>query len=146
MKFTLHRAYRLDSIGVPAFAGYLDNDGDFYCLTLENVLLAIKAGTYPLHWGLMVSHGVHRAEITGVEGRSGLFIHSIENASQSLGCPGVGDSRGLGGTLHGGVAHGIAHKLADLVRDNPGSTIEILDVPEVPNVAMNIMADGGLEV
>lgn len=130
MKFTLQRLEKVDSLGTPGVTGTLSNGEGFDCLTLDNEALMVMPGTYLLVYGYMASHGVHRAELTGVEGRSGIFIHAISEAKESLGCPGVGDSRPTPGTLAGGIIHSIADKVAQLVKDNPGSTIEILPIQE----------------
>jgi hypothetical protein len=142
MKFTLRRCKTVDSLGVRGVAGYLENEGDFHCLTLEGFLTLCPSGTYRLQRGFMETHKVYRAQLMSVPGHTGVFIHSGEKASDSRMCPLVGDRRPTPGTLAGGTAHHVADKLADLVGDNANCTIEILDIPETPNFAMNQICDG----
>lgn len=130
MKFTLQRIEEVDSLGVTGITGTLVNDFGFSCLTLENKLTLCPAGTYPLKYGFMWSHDSYRAELEQVPGHTGVFVHSGEKATDSHMCPLVGDHRPTHGTLGGGLVHHIADRIAQLVKDNPDSTIEILPIPE----------------
>ena len=125
MKFTLQYLAPVDSEGTPGLQGELTADG-FHCLTLGRVDKLLAPGTYGLVPGHMASHNADRALVTGTEPHEGVFIHSGVKAADSLMCPLVGGSRPTPGTLTGGLP--IADHVFQLVKDNPGSTLEVVGI------------------
>lgn len=130
--FELQRGPEVPSLGIIGIQGQIsctvNGEQVFGCLTLENAETLCPLGKYRLKNAPMASHGgVIRAELQAVPGHAGIFLHSGEKASDSLGCPLCGDSRPFPGTLAGGIAHKIADRIAELVAADPeNSWITIL--------------------
>ncbi len=118
----VERTQNVDSEGVPAAAGQgYAPDGFTFC-TLEPKALMAVPGRYRLGVRPMSHSPAMRVEILGamqVDGTTldGGFLHSINRASESKGCIGVGSHFGAPGLLLGGISDRVADKLAELVQD-----------------------------
>lgn len=111
----IERLREVESAGATEGHG-IGPDG-FEFLTLERNAVMVAPGRYPLKIGVMAHHGnAIRAEIV-VPGRSGIFIHSGNRASESEGCPLVGSKSPAPGLLLGGLSDRVADKIAELVAD-----------------------------
>lgn len=133
-EFKLIRGPDIDSNGTPAVQGQLSEPSSgFGCLTLENKAVICPAGRFQLKNAPMVSHGnAIRAELQGVPGRSGIFVHSANEADQLEGCIGVGDSRPTPGALAGGLLHHVADRVAALVAADPAASFITIKNPGEP--------------
>lgn len=113
----VQRGPEVDSDGTPATTGTGIAPDGFTFLTLEPTATLTPPGLYEIQVHPMVSHGpALRVEIMGFDDNE-RFFHSINRASESRGCTGVGDTWVAPGLLTGGISHHIADKLAQLIAD-----------------------------
>ena len=130
----IQRLDEVDSDGTAATEGNGTAPDGYTFLTLEPTALLTPPGRYPMRVLPMASHGpALRVELI-VPGHTGRFLHSINRASESLGCTGIGDFRPASGLLSGGIYHHVADKLAELVADvikaDGEAWCSILPIPE----------------
>lgn len=113
----VQRGPEVDSDGTSATTGTGIGPDGFAFLTLEPLETLTPPGTYEIQVHPMASHGpALRVEIMGFDDNE-RFFHSINRASESRGCTGVGDTWAAPGLLTGGISHHVADKLAELVTD-----------------------------
>lgn len=124
---------------VGAFEGVLTSNCGISGVTIERdykdshpCIAGSQTGVrHKLTVAAMQSHGgVLRALLLNVLARIGIFMHSVNWATELLGCIGLGAKKLEDGMVTGGVA--IANAVAQAVQDNPdNSWVTIFDIPEV---------------
>lgn len=112
MQLNLHRT----SLKPKATLGYLDVDGAFECITLEDVVrdlkadgsgkvfgaTAIPAGTYDVTIDFSAKFQKNMLHILNVPWFMGIRIHSLNTDLQTEGCVGVGQEVVNDDYIHGG--------------------------------------------
>lgn len=140
-EFYVHRTKAVQSgpaAKVGAFEGVLTSNCGISGVAIERdyndphpCIPASQSGIrYKLTVAAMQSHGsVLRALLLNVLGRFGIFIHSVNWATDLLGCIGAGAKKLEDGLITGGVP--IANAIAQAVQDNPDdSWVTVYDIPE----------------
>lgn len=141
-EFYVHRTRACQSgpdAKVGAFEGVLTSNCGISGVTIERdyndphpCIPASQSGIrYKLTVAAMASHGgVLRALLLNVIGRIAIFLHSVNFATELLGCIGLGARKLEDGMVTGGVS--IANAVAQAVQDNPNdSWVTVYDLPEV---------------